>query len=163
MIPNHTPDDAIVICDNDLIDGLKSDNHETLQSSQIIIDYLSYKTENKSAVMIPKLYRDLLSKSNIAGNEELIRWVESFFCEAKIGISPKNPNSQEYGTVIEYLSYVHNSLILFITDDKDCIKIANKINPSILVGGVKDICKWIQILDKTFAQKIYDKYFGQSS
>ena len=163
MIPHHMPGHSIIISDNSLAEGLESEDHDTLQSAQIIIDYLAYKKQNKSAVMIPKIYGELLEKVKKKNNEELLRWVESFFCEAKIGISPTNPNSQEYKTVLEYLSYVHNELIFFTTEDKTCIEVAKTVIPSILVGDVKAVCNWIQTHDKEFSDKIFESYFSQSS
>jgi len=168
MIPNHSQEDVILISDDSLITALASDDHEILEAAQTIINYLSFKEQNKSVVMIPKIYSQILSRakelSTSQESNELVKYIESFCCEAKIGYSEKNPNSQEYKTVIDYLFYSHKSLIFFITDDESCKEMVKSFHHSgLLCGTVQEVKRFILSNDGEFYQQIFATHYDSST
>jgi len=164
MIPNHVIQEVIIVSDGSLIYSLKSNEHEALESSQIVIDFLSSKNENKSAVMIPKIYRELIERARKTKNKELERYLESFCCEARIGVSDKNPDYVEYKTVLEYLLYSHNGMIFFITSDKDCLEMAKEFkHAKLLCGDVNEVKRFIFSNDQNFYDRIFKQYYDSSS
>jgi len=163
MIPNHVPQEVLIISDESLINSLKSEDQSELEAAQIIIHFLSSKVSNKSVVMIPKIYRNLIKRSQDIGNKELERYIESFCCEARIGFSERNPNSVEYRTVIDYLLYSHYGMIFFITEDKECLEIANSFGHSkLLCGDVQTIKKFILTFDKEFEERLFREFYDTS-
>lgn len=161
MITDHDTNGTIIISDLSLLRELQNDDSG---NAEIVFNFLSWKESNKRIITIPRLFQGALQRAEAnTQSPELGQHFESFFSEADIGLSDKNPDAVEFITILENISILHKGKILVYTDNSD---LYNELDAYMKVGAIyADSSKLVRAIyseHPAFYDEIFEKYFDTS-
>lgn len=154
-------DDVLFVTDKTFISDLDSNDGEA-ENVQYFVDFLSYKKTNKKVFTISKHYFIMHSRCN--SNEELNAYFSSYVEEGIcIGMSDKNPDVQEFETLLDYFSKIFRRVI-FVSSNQDLInELSNGfIDKKINLLNWKKLKRLLEI-NKEFSDYMFREYYDSSA
>ena len=151
----------IIVSDDSIFNSLSSEQPELLECGQLIIEFLAWRKHCKKIITIPKIYNSMLEK--VKSHDELKAYFVNFFNSAIfIGMSDKNPDEQEFYTLL-YSLYCGDNLMIFVSNDSDLLEKINNLKvPKTVTKNIHDFRSFLQS-KKEFWDFIFYKYYDSSA